>query len=110
MGVYLMDQGLAALGPSASIKTVFLLLGLGALLVLTAYRSFAFYVLVSSVLAMGALFAILNAFVQASDLWPSEYWRVAGLVLNTGGLIGAIWGVGCSIKNNYSKKSEDYVR
>jgi len=110
VGVYLMAQGLAALGPSASIKTAFLLLGLGALLVLTAYRSLAFYILVSLLLALGALSAIVNAFVQTSDLWPSDYWRAGGVVLNAGGLIGAVWGIVCGMKNNYSKKSEGYVR
>jgi len=99
-----MTQGLEPLGPSASLKTVFLLVGLGALLVLAGYRSLAFYVLVSSILGLGALSAIVNAFLQTADLWPSDYWRAGGVVLNAAGLIGAIWGIGCGMKNIYLKK------
>jgi len=110
VGVYLIAQNLEPLGPSASLMTVFLLVGLGALLVVAGYRSFVFYVLVSSILALGALSAIVNAFLQAADLWPSDFWRIGGVVLNTAGLIGAVWGIACSMKNIYSNKSENYVR
>lgn len=109
VGVYLLAHNLAALGPSASLTTAVLLLGLGVLLVLASFRSASFYVLVSSVLALGALSAIVNAFTQTPDSWPSEYWRIAGVMLNSVGLVGAVWGAGYCIKHIYSKRNGTYV-
>lgn len=40
----------------------------------------------------GAGAAIAGAFSQDPSLWPSEFWRYAGVGLNCLALIGGFWG------------------
>ena len=91
-GVYLMGVGKAALGPTASLLTVLVLLAFGVLIVWGANNKPTVYALSSALIMFGAVAAIYGAFYQHPSLWPSEFWRYAGVVLNGLGVIGALWG------------------
>jgi len=92
-GVSLVQQGLPALGPTASMATVALLVAFAALLLLGANKYAKLYVVVSLIVLAGALSAILPAFYKDPSLWPSDFWRYSGVLLNSAGVIGAIWGM-----------------
>lgn len=86
-GVYLVAQGLRAPGPTASITGALMLIAIAAVLVLTVDRASLIYAVLSGVAAFIALAAVVNAFIQAPTLWPSEFWRYAGAVLNGVGFV-----------------------
>jgi hypothetical protein len=89
-GVYLISQGQRPLGPTATITGAVALVAIAAALVLTVNRASLLYAVLSGVAAFIALAAVVNAFVQDPALWPSEFWRYAGAVLNgVGFLAGA---------------------
>lgn len=101
-GVMLIANGRAPLGPSASMVTVVILILLGLLLIygLVNYgdgrykgsRQWLVYLAVSTILLLATISTIFAAFTKDPVLWPSSWWRYAGIVLNSIGLIGAIWG------------------
>lgn len=86
-GVYLIAQGQRPLGPTASIAGALALVAIAAALVLAISRASLLYAGLSGVAAFIALGAVVNAFVQDSALWPSEFWRYAGAVLNGVGFV-----------------------
>ena len=91
-GVYLIRHGLAPLGPTASMATAALLIGVGLLMIIGAKKNVYLY-LFCSVLAMaGAGAAIAGAFFQNPSLWPSDVWRLSGVGLNSLAIIGGFWG------------------
>lgn len=51
------------------------------------------YAALSAVAALMALAAVVNAFVQDPALWPSEFWRYAGAVLNGAGCLACLTAV-----------------
>jgi hypothetical protein len=86
-GVYLMAQGQRPPGPTASIAGALVLIAIAAVLVLTVDRASLLYAVLSGVATFMALAAVVNAFVQDPALWPSEFWRYAGAVLNGVGFV-----------------------
>jgi hypothetical protein len=91
-GVILINSNLPALGPTASLVTVSILVVFGALLVLGAARYRPLYLAASCIIGLAALSSIFAAFSKPPSLWPSDFWRYAGAALNTFGVIGAVWG------------------
>lgn len=91
-GIYFLSRGLAALGPTASLTTVALLVVIGLLMVIGAKKKPYLYVISSSIAIAGASSAIVGAFIHEPSLWPSEFWRYAGISLNCLALIGGFWG------------------
>ena len=91
-GVYLLSRDLAALGPTASMTTVALLVGLALLMVIGAKKQPYLYLASSLVAMTGASAAIAGAFSLNPSLWPSEIWRYAGVGLNCLALVGGFWG------------------
>ena len=92
-GVVLMWQGQRPLGPTASVAVAAALLVLGAGLWIGFGRSRPLYVAISTLLGVGALFAIIQAVVGEASLWPSAFWRLAGAGLNLAGFVSNLAGV-----------------
>ena len=91
-GVYLISRGLAPLGPTASIATAALLIGVALLMIIGAKKSIYLFLACSVIAMAGAGAAITGAFTQDPSLWPSEFWRFSGVGLNCLALIGGFWG------------------
>lgn len=92
-GVMLIAQGLTAPGPTASLLTASLLILFAALMLLGAVRYWPLYLLVTLLVLIAASMAIFSAFYKPASLWPSDFWRYTGVLLNLTGVIGAIWGI-----------------
>lgn len=99
-GLYLIGQGQRAPGPTASLLAAGLLLVIAIILIL-AWRSkwSVNYIVVSALAGVMALLAVINAFTADPFLWPSEFWRYAGEVLNTLGVTGAVLAIVGIIKS-----------
>jgi hypothetical protein len=91
-GVDLISRGLAPLGPTASLATTALLIGVGLLMIIGAKKNVYLYLLCSVLAMAGAGTAIAGAFSQNPSLWPSDVWRLSGVGLNCLALIGGFWG------------------
>lgn len=91
-GVYLIGRDLAPLGPTASMTTAAVLIGVALLMIIGAKKSIYLYLTCSIIAMAGAGAAIAGAFSQDPSLWPSEFWRYAGVGLNCLALIGGFWG------------------
>lgn len=91
-GVYLIAQGQRPLGPTATLIGAGLAAAIGAGLVLSITRVPLVYVVVSGVAGLVALITAVGAFTQDQALWPSEFWRYAGAVLNGVGFLSAAAG------------------
>jgi hypothetical protein len=87
-GVWLISQGQRALGPTASIGAAVMLLAMAAAFVLSVTRWPLTYLLLSIVAGAFGLLAVVNALSADPALWPSEFWRYAGAVLNGVGFVG----------------------
>lgn len=88
-GVALIEAGQRPLGPTATLAGGVTLLVIGLGLVLSVSRWPLAYLLLTIVAAAFGIYAVINAITADPALWPSEFWRVAGAVLNGfGGLAG----------------------
>ena len=103
IGVGLISIGQPPLGNSASITIVVIMLALGLTLVLTVNRVRWLYATATGVLALGCLIALYTAFTGAAELWPSNYFRIFGVLINVLGLAG--FGVACNLIISRSKPS-----
>ncbi len=90
VGVALIARGRRAPGPVASVQVAMVLVVAG-LLMLLAF-SLAPVVFIVLALAAGglALQAIANAFRADPSLWPSDFWRYAGVTINGLAVAGAL--------------------
>lgn len=93
VGVILLSMGLRSPGPTASLSMAVILLVVGAIIVFGAYRQKWLYLVASCLAGIGGFLAIYQAFNLDPALWPSEFWRYAGVALNSVGLLAAISGV-----------------
>lgn len=88
-GVWLISQGRSPLGPTASMAGVAVLAVLILIYIVTLQKgyekSFLFMALIGAL--VGAL-TIYGALTKDHSLWPSEFWRVAGIAVNALALIG----------------------
>ncbi|MDB4032276.1 hypothetical protein N9842_01450 [Porticoccaceae bacterium] len=103
IGVGLMSIGQPPLGNSASMAIVVIMLVLALTLVLTVNRVRWLYATATGVLALGCLMALYTAFTGAAELWPSNYFRIFGALINVSGLAG--FGVACNLIISQSKPS-----
>ena len=92
-GLALIAQGSRAPGPTASLGVAAFLLIMAAGMVVGARRFAPLYIVASLIVGLGALWAVIQAFQLDPALWPSSFWRYAGVVLNGGGVLGAAWGI-----------------
>jgi hypothetical protein len=86
-GVALIANGARSPGPTASLLGAALLTAIGVGLVAASNRAAIIYAGLSIVSAAMAGAAVYNALTADPSLWPSEYWRYAGIVLNGIGTI-----------------------
>ena len=89
IGVGLIDAGLQPLGPVANLQTVYLLLLVGLVLVISSRKSIWVYAPLSGLLAFGALSTIHGSFTGPAELWPSGYFRLFGALINLEGLFAS---------------------
>jgi hypothetical protein len=88
-GVVLIANGGRAPGPTASLLGAAVLIVIGVGLVATSNRSAIIYAALSIVSAAMAGGAVYNALTADPSLWPSEFWRYAGIILNGTGVLAA---------------------
>ena len=89
VGVWLLSNNKPALGPTATIMGA-VVFGLFILAYLYSYSK-GFKKVFMFLITIGALFgsfAIYGALTKDPSLWPSEFWRYAGIGVNLLGLIG----------------------
>ena len=103
IGVGLMSIGQPPLGNSVSIAVVVIMLALALTLVLTVNRVRWLYSTATGVLTLGCLMALYTAFTGAAELWPSNYFRIFGALINVLGLAG--FGLACKLIISQSKLS-----
>lgn len=109
-GVALIAQGQRALGPTASIGGAIVLLTIAVALVATVSRLPVVYLLISIVGGVAAIAAVLNAFAADPALWPSEFWRSAGAVLNGIGFVAAVFGIATTAWQRCSRAGLEKLR
>lgn len=101
-GVVLVWRGAPGIGPTASLP-VATVLGLAALLlVYTARHNLILFAILSALFALSGFAAVYQALIGDPSLWPSPFWRWAGVALNTFGLAAGTVGTarGLKIKSN----------
>ena len=106
VGVWLLSQDKSALGPTATL--------VGALIFAVLIVIYLFFYkkeyenLFLSIVSIGALLgasAIYGAFTKDPALWPSEFWRYAGVAVNALGILGFIFALkGYRRSNKYKIK------
>lgn len=103
-GLYLINQGLAPIGPTASSAAAVICAAFAVLFWrFTSKHNKWPYIILSAVAALMALITIYGAFTKDPSLWLSEAWRWAGIILNGIGGIACIAGI---IKTlNYRKQN-----
>ena len=89
-GAIQISTGGRALGPTASLLTAGFTILLAILLILASERWPRLFRWLTIVAAALAALTIWNAFRLAPSLWPSEFWRWAGVALNGLGVVGAL--------------------
>lgn len=83
-------NGGRALGPTATIAGAVLIAVLATALVVTHRRWVWAYRILAVLGAAMAAFTIWNSFRLDPGLWPSEFWRWAGIAVNALGVLGAL--------------------
>jgi len=103
VGLLLLHRGLQALGPTASIPTILILIMFGMGLVASAGRwGDWLYLGLAVVLFLGSVSAIYAGFTKPISLWPNEFWRYAGIGINSVGVLGFILAVKTAINERFT--------
>jgi hypothetical protein len=89
-GAIQLSMGGRALGPTATFSGAGFIILLGAILIITSGLWPGIYPWIAVLAAALAALTIWNAFRLDPSLWPSEFWRWAGIVLNGFGVGGAV--------------------
>ena len=88
-GVWLMSQGQSPLGPTASLTGAVILAVLILIYIFTLKESYEkTFFLMASIGAVVGLLTIYGALTKDHSLWPSEFWRFAGITVNSLAVIG----------------------
>lgn len=89
LGLWQKSQGVQTIGPTASFGAIVfvLLLGTGLVFLLRKGAETPYLLLSMLGLLMSAL-AIHGGFTKDLSSWPSEFWRWAGIIVNSVGVIG----------------------
>ena len=94
IGLWLLSQGKQALGPTATYAAIVLFLLLSAGYIFFSRKNYSkIYLVFACIGAALACYAIAGGLTKEHALWPSEFWRYAGMAVNALGVIGFIWGV-----------------
>jgi hypothetical protein len=89
-GAIQLSMGGRALGPTATLSGAGFIVLLGAFLIVTNRLWPRIYPWIAMLAAALTALTIWNAFKLDPSLWPSEFWRWAGIVLNGFGVGGAV--------------------
>jgi len=101
IGLLLLSQGKSALGPTASLAGIFLFIVLIGLYIFFDKKEYnKLFLLVVFIGALLGSMAIYGALTKSHSLWPSEFWRYAGICVNTLGVIGFFLALKSSKKNS----------
>lgn len=92
-GVTQLAKGLSALGPTATYVGGGLALVLGVALVAASRSWPGVYKLLAAMAGVLAAITIVGSFTKDAALWPSDFWRFAGVAVNAIGLVGAVLAV-----------------
>ena len=94
IGLGLLSQGKPALGPTATSAAIvlFILLSIGYIFFSRKNYSIVYLVLAGIGAALAG-YAITGGLTKEHSLWPSEFWRYAGIAVNALAVMGFIWGV-----------------
>ena len=94
IGLWLLSQGKQAIGPTATYAGIalFFLLAVGYIFFSNKDYSKT-YLIFAGIGAVLAGYAITGGLTKDHALWPSEFWRYAGMAVNALGVIGFILGV-----------------
>ena len=93
-GLWLVSQGQSPLGPTASGAAVALMAVLIVLYVFTFKKGYEkTFLLIASVGALLGILTIYGALTKDHSLWPSEFWRYAGIAVNALAAIGFALGI-----------------
>ncbi|MGH1374341.1 MAG: hypothetical protein ACRBBW_20055 [Cellvibrionaceae bacterium] len=88
VGDYQRQLGLPSIGPTASVMMAMVMACLCIAQFFSAKHQWKMtYLSLSILFAVGAMSAIYGAFTKELSLWPSAFWRWAGVVVN---LIGVL--------------------
>lgn len=99
IGLSRIANGEQALGPTASIKVIILLLTIASVLCISHYKKWRiWYAIFSVVTFLLATSAIAGAFLKDPSLWPAEYWRFSGVALNLIGVLNFVMLIKCTKK------------
>ena len=97
-GLALIAQGMRAPGPTASAGVAAMLLVLMPVVFIGARRFPWLYGSVTLLVGLGAISAVVQAFRLDPSLWPSAFWRYAGILLNGLGILGSGLGGWAALK------------
>ena len=88
-GVWLISQDQSPLGPTASMTGVAVLAVLILAYIFTLKKGYEkSFLVLASVGALVGLLTIYGALTKDPSLWPSEFWRYAGIAVNALAAIG----------------------
>ena len=106
IGLWLISQGKQPLGPTATYAAIVILLILSFGYVFSLVKDHpAIYLFLACTGLALACYAISGALTRDHGLWPSEFWRYAGMAVNAIGVIGFV----CAVKTFAdSRKSSEY--
>ena len=101
-GVWLISEGKSALGPTATLTGALLFAVLIVIYFLFYKKGYEkLFLIVVTIGALLGSMAIYGAFTKDPDLWPSEFWRYAGVAVNFLGVLGFIFALKGFFKKNY---------
>lgn len=86
-------NGGRALGPTATLTGAGVIVGIGLALLFTSSRWPLIYQALAGLCIAMAAMTIWNAFRLDPALWPSEFWRYAGIAVNSLGVLGGLMAI-----------------
>ena len=91
-GVWLFSHGKPALGPTATLTGALLFAVLIVIYFLFYKKGYEKLFLIAVIIgALLGSMAIYGAFTKDPALWPSEFWRYAGVAVNSLGILGLVF-------------------
>ena len=83
-GVWFISQGQSPLGPTASLAGAAVMAIFIGLYIFTLKKGYEkSFLLIASIGALAGALTIYGALTKDHSLWPSEFWRIAGIVVNS---------------------------
>ena len=90
-GVWLISQGQSPLGPTASLTGVAVLAVFIVIYIFTLKKGYEkSFLLMAFIGALVGLMTIYGALTKDHSFWPSEFWRIAGIAINSLAVIGFV--------------------